>query len=430
MGDDADHFYDRLPAFAEFRMLAEAERFVPVPPDWLIAVADVRDSTGAIEAGRYRDVNTVGALCIAALLNAAGDLDIPFAFGGDGAVIVLPPSLRARAEGALHGTRVLAAAEFGLRLSVGIVPVAGVYAAGERLAVAKFRVSEHYAQALLVGGGLACAERLVKSPETAARYAVPDDASESSYQPDYSGYSCRWRDVPSSRGESVSLLVQPLGDTDAAQREALRAVLAEIERTYGDARARHPISQRALRPALSGEAARREAKVFAPGAPAPVRRRRAWRTLSEVAVTNLWIACRVRTAPGRLRSHFPRAAPDFPPMEWGRYKDIIVEASDCQKIDGLLRMVIAGNARQRERLTDFLEAESRAGHLAYGLHIASATLMTCLVFQPNGRQVHFVDGAQGGYALAARSLKARLMSGGAGGGGHDAENSTYERRTE
>jgi len=34
-------------------------------------------------------------------------------------------------------------------------------------------------------------------------------------------------------------------------------------------------------------------------------------------------------------------------------------------------------------------------------------LMTCLVFERHGRQVHFIDGADGGYAIAAKKLKHR-----------------------
>jgi hypothetical protein len=36
--------------------------------------------------------------------------------------------------------------------------------------------------------------------------------------------------------------------------------------------------------------------------------------------------------------------------------------------------------------------------------------MTCLVFDRDGRQVHFVDGADGGYALAAKKMKERMKS--------------------
>jgi hypothetical protein len=34
--------------------------------------------------------------------------------------------------------------------------------------------------------------------------------------------------------------------------------------------------------------------------------------------------------------------------------------------------------------------------------------MTCVVFDYFGRQVHFVDGARGGYTLAAREMKMQL----------------------
>jgi hypothetical protein len=33
--------------------------------------------------------------------------------------------------------------------------------------------------------------------------------------------------------------------------------------------------------------------------------------------------------------------------------------------------------------------------------------MTCLVFNRHGGHVHFVDGAQGGYAMAAAQMKAQ-----------------------
>jgi hypothetical protein len=36
--------------------------------------------------------------------------------------------------------------------------------------------------------------------------------------------------------------------------------------------------------------------------------------------------------------------------------------------------------------------------------------MTCLVFERNGNQVHFIDGADGGYAIAAKGMKQRINS--------------------
>lgn len=74
----------------------------------------------------------------------------------------------------------------------------------------------------------------------------------------------------------------------------------------------------------------------------------------------------------------------------------------------MLRMVISGTADQSRRLQRYLERQYQAGRLVYGLHIASSALMTCLVFERSGRQVHFVDGGDGGYALAALEMKQRM----------------------
>ncbi|TIL80394.1 MAG: DUF3095 domain-containing protein, partial [Mesorhizobium sp.] len=50
-----------------------------------------------------------------------------------------------------------------------------------------------------------------------------------------------------------------------------------------------------------------------------------------------------------------------------------------------------------------------AGICNYGLHRQKSALMTCLVASPLQRDhLHFIDGAAGGYAVAAASLKAKV----------------------
>ena len=77
-------FYSRLPLLTDFRAISRAENFAPLPEDWHVVMSDVRNSTVAVQSGQYKNVNTVGAALITALLNAAGAIEIPFIFEGDG----------------------------------------------------------------------------------------------------------------------------------------------------------------------------------------------------------------------------------------------------------------------------------------------------------------------------------------------------------
>jgi hypothetical protein len=95
-------------------------------------------------------------------------------------------------------------------------------------------------------------------------------------------------------------------------------------------------------------------------------------------------------------------------VHWGRYKQDLWAASDYQKIDDVLRMVIAGSPAQTAQLTAYLEKRSSQGQLAYGLHISDRALMTCLILNRRDRHFHLIDGADGGYALAAQHLKTQL----------------------
>lgn len=97
-------------------------------------------------------------------------------------------------------------------------------------------------------------------------------------------------------------------------------------------------------------------------------------------------------------------------MDWGEHQNIFLESTDYKKFDDILRMVIAGNSEQRQQLTNYLETQYQKGKLVYGLHNSDRAIVTCLVFQRNGRQVHFVDGADGGYALAAKAMKKRMLA--------------------
>jgi hypothetical protein len=89
-----------------------------------------------------------------------------------------------------------------------------------------------------------------------------------------------------------------------------------------------------------------------------------------------------------------------------RYRRELVENTDFRKYDDGLRMTLDCTADMADRLEARLEQASAAGVSRHGVHRQSAALMTCIVPSPTrSDHVHFVDGADGGYAAAARALK-------------------------
>ena len=82
MSVQSDRFYDELGLVSDFAQLAEPDRFVPVPDDWVVGVADIVNSTGEIERGRYKAVNMVGAAVVETHLRLASTASL--AVGSDG----------------------------------------------------------------------------------------------------------------------------------------------------------------------------------------------------------------------------------------------------------------------------------------------------------------------------------------------------------
>ncbi len=71
-----------------------------------------------------------------------------------------------------------------------------------------------------------------------------------------------------------------------------------------------------------------------------------------------------------------------------------------------------------ERIQSRLAAAERDGVARFGLHRQDSALMTCLVASPMLRNhVHFIDGAAGGYAMAAAASSRRPLEAQAPGNG-------------
>lgn len=72
-------------------------------------------------------------------------------------------------------------------------------------------------------------------------------------------------------------------------------------------------------------------------------------------------------------------------------------------------MVIDCTPQKCASIRDYLESEKRAGVLYFGMHESDSALMTCFLQSfDEGGHIHFVDGSDGGYAIAAKGLKAQI----------------------
>ena len=378
MPDDTD-FYARLPIFDGFANIMDPARYRPLPGDWLIGLTDVVSSTQAIADGHYKAVNTAGASVIAAVSNALAGRKFPYVFGGDGASFAVAARDGASARAALASTATWTRDDLGLDLRAALVPVSAVTEEGRNISVARFAPSKNVSFAMFSGGGLAWAERAMK----AGRFAVPP--AEPGTRPDLSGLSCRWNDIPATRGLILSLVVSPVTHGDPAFRKLVEDLLVELEKSDEVAR---PVPEGAPDVGwppkgldLEAHASRQRGESFSA---------RRWKLLVQTLISYVILKCGIR----------------FEGFDPAMYRRQVVENSDFRKFDDNLRMTLDCTPALADRIEKRL-ADARAAKIArFGLHRQPAAIMTCIVPSVSeSDHVHFIDGAAGGYALAARQMK-------------------------
>lgn len=92
-----DTFYADIPPFTDFEEVTHPHPYRPVPGHLWVVVSDVRGSTRAIQEGRYKDVNTLGAATVMVAQNTVGQ-GLPFVFGSGGCAMAAV-QLKAQAAG-------------------------------------------------------------------------------------------------------------------------------------------------------------------------------------------------------------------------------------------------------------------------------------------------------------------------------------------
>jgi hypothetical protein len=377
----SDKFYGTISVFRGFTRLMDPSLYAPLPSDWSIGVADIVGSTKAIAQARYKAVNMAGAAVIAAVTNALEGREFPFVFGGDGASFAVAPDDLERTRQALAATAAWVKEDLDLEMRVALVPIAAIRAQGLDVRVARFGPSPNLSYAMFSGGGLGFADTAMKRGEFAVTMAPPGT------QPDLSGLSCRFEEIPAARGLILAVLVMPVPGADpAAYRKLIEDIVALVERSPDQGRPVPPGGPPLRWPPAGVEF---EARAKRGG---PLFKRRlgvfAW-TLFYYFIMRFGIKV------GGFVPHI--------------YVQQVVENSDFRKYDDGLRMVLDCTPDLERELSARLAVASSAGIARYGLHRQDAAMMTC--FTPSAissDHVHFIDGARGGYASAATALKATL----------------------
>ena len=353
--------------------------YAALPADWIIGFADVTGSTLALQEGRYKAVNMAGAGVIAAVANALDHRPFPYCFGGDGASFAIAPGDRARADEALRAMAIFAHEELQIELRIATAPVALIREAGRDVRIARFSPSPHASYAMFSGGGLAWFESEVKLGKYRLAPAPPGT------RPDLAGLSCRWAIAPAAQGIILSLILVPRGEHVAAFRALVEAVIAMADSAHENV---CPIRTSGMKAVWPGKGIALE--TAARLQPGQSRWKMRAKILAETLLATIFLKFGLKTG------EFDAAA----------YTRDVAANADFRKFDDGLKMTLDCSPELANALEARLEQASDIS--VYGTFRQGEALMTCFVPSINDRgHVHFVDGAGGGYALAAQAMKIR-----------------------
>ncbi|WP_024852215.1 DUF3095 domain-containing protein [Hydrogenovibrio kuenenii] len=378
-------FEASLPLFTHFEQTLNCDAYTELPSDWYVIVTDVVNSTKAIEEGRYRDVNAVGGSTIAAVVNAAKPYRLPYVFGGDGASFCVPPELIDKVKRAMRGCQELASEGLDLTLRVGVVPVSELK---QKIRLCRYRSAPNLTQYFFMGGGMDEADALIKE---VASYQLPADTPS---EADFSGFECRWNQIPSPKQVTFSLLVKSRLPEQKVTLTLYQRLTDKIEELLGDRVEHHPLSTGNL--SLSFDSDKLKAETRA-------------KSFHHSLWFRLKTAIRIRLE-NLVGVYWMQTHKEVDGFDWGNYKSDLIENSDYQKLDDNFKTVLSCDLSSLQALLAWLEEQYQAGILFYGCHQADAAVITCLVEKTGTDHVHFVDAADGGYAMAAKQLKLQIKA--------------------
>lgn len=374
-------FYKNLPEFTSFEEFSNADLYAVAPSDWFVVITDVKGSTKAIENGRYQDVNTIGVAAITALQNILPASDFPFVFGGDGMSALLPSTVMDSVQKELSALRLLSETQFKFDLRVGIVPMTTIERHGGTISIAKYKMGNGQCLAMFTGGGLSLAEDLIKG--NIEQYGVPK--MEQTHV-NLERLSCRWHPIPASNDVVLSILIQALPDTHTPPQTRYQQFSTELTKILGSVQKHNPVNYTQMQQKTLKEAHQSTARINPKN----------WKMLLISWFVSLWYLIPWIRNMNKLVT----------------YGHSMTEHSDYWKFDDMLRMILDCTTAQQKAIEQLCHEWKSKGWIVYGIHLSDSALITCQFDSfDDGKHMHFIDGGNGGYAMAAKTLKSQLKEG-------------------
>ena len=317
-------------------------------------------------------------------------LKVPYVFGGDGSTLCIPPSRKKAVESALVATKQMAKKNFGMQLRIGMVPMNVIQHAKHKVLVGKYQPSSHFQQAMFQGDGLGHAESLVKDPMDDNPFLLPE--SQIKANGSFEGFECRWNEIPSPHEETVAILVQALEQKVSSKETIYSEVSQKILEIYGHEEEHHPLQLEQLSLTSSQKKLSCEVRI-----------RTAFQSFWNRWSYALKLQLLVYTGKFLMAMNVKTEN-----VDWGKYKQKLIANTDYRKFDEILRMILSGTSDQRSRLIIYLKQLHDERKIVFGIHASPSALMTCLIFNYDTDHIHFLDGSNGGYAMAAKEMKRQL----------------------
>lgn len=364
-------FVEELPVLKTFHDALPEDNYRAIPDDWFIAVTDVVQSRAAIEAGKFKAVNMAGVAMITGIMNALDHHEIPYIFGGDGAAVAFSPDDYDVIKDVLARTRTWVRDELSLELRAAIVPVKDIRAKECDVKVAGLFVSQAIINFAFIGRGVALAETLMKKGE----YEVmPANANQ---YPDLTGLSCRWMPIEKQGTKIISMIVEAADGKASIPMDVLEELLVMIK---SDEPGGHPAPEDQIKFKWPKEGVDLEAKATG---------------MSKAKLYLIALIALVLNKTGWSMG-------DFDPSH---YRKQLSLNTDYRKIQDGIRMTLSMELEKVAELRAFLEKHRDENKLKFGLSEQDSAVLTCFVPSvTSDDHYHFMDGAGGGYALAAENL--------------------------